>query len=140
MDRAGRGIGSQRMLSQSARIGAPVIGFVLGLVVTYGLADAGPSPVPTRILRDAMASQIPIGSRMRFAPIGDTKFAERPASFRDEFDERFASLEERFTGAKPPAETVETPAEVQAMAYRVGLATMRQLLQSSARAYRRLSA
>jgi hypothetical protein len=96
------------MLSQSARIGAPVIGFVFGLVVTYGLADAGPSPVPTRILQDAMASQIPIGSRMRFAPIGDTKFAERPASFRDEFDERFASLEERFTGAKPPAKTVET--------------------------------
>ena len=85
------------MLSLSARIGAPTIGFVLGLLVTYGLADAGPGPVPSRILRDAMA-----------APIGGAKFAEPPASFRDEFDERLASLEERFTGAKPPAKTVAT--------------------------------
>jgi hypothetical protein len=85
------------MLSQSARIGAPVIGFALGLLVTYGLADAGPGPVPSRILQDALAPRIPIGSRMRFAPIADTQFAEAPASFRDEFDERLASLEERFT-------------------------------------------
>src|SRR6202795_5013912 len=96
------------MLSLSVRIGAPVIGFVLGLVVTYGLADAGPGPVPSRILQDALAPRIPIGSRMRFAPIGDAKFAEPPASFRDEFDERLASLEERFAGARPPAKTVET--------------------------------
>jgi hypothetical protein len=92
-DRAGRWIGSLRMLSLSARIGAPVIGFALGLLVTYGLADAGPGPVPSRILQDALAT-----------PTGDAK----SASFRDEFDERLASLEERFTGARAPAKTVET--------------------------------
>jgi SPOR domain len=96
------------MLSLSARIGAPVIGFVLGLLVTYGLADAGPGPVPSRILQDALAPRIPIGSRIRFEPIGDAKFAEPPASFGDEFDERLASLEERFMGARPAAKTVET--------------------------------
>jgi hypothetical protein len=36
------------MLSQSARIGAPVVGFAVGLLMTYGLADAGPGPVPTK--------------------------------------------------------------------------------------------
>jgi hypothetical protein len=92
------------MLSLSARIGAPVIGFVLGLLVTYGLADAGPGPVPSRILQDVLAPRIPIGSR----PIGDAKFAERSASFGEEFDERLASLEERFMGARPQAKTVET--------------------------------
>ena len=93
------------MLSLSARIGAPVIGFVLGLLVTYGLADAGPGPEPSRILQDGLVSRIPIGSRMRIASIGDSKFTDPPASFGDEFDERLPSFEERFTGARPPVET-----------------------------------
>jgi hypothetical protein len=67
------------MFSKSASIGAPAVGFVLGLVVTYGLADAGPGPVSSRILQDAVVSRTSVGSGTR---VGDEVLAS--------FDERFA--------------------------------------------------
>ena len=73
------------MFSQSTSIGAPVVsigapavGFVLGLVVSYGLADAGPGPTSSRILRDAVL-RTSIGSEIR---VGDEGLAW--------FDEGFA--------------------------------------------------
>jgi hypothetical protein len=66
------------MFSKSVSLGAPAVGFVLGLVVTYGLADAGPGPVSSRILRDALL-QTAAGSEIR---VGDEGLAS--------FDERFA--------------------------------------------------
>jgi hypothetical protein len=66
------------MFSKSINIGAPAVGFVLGLVVTYGLADAGPGPVSSRILRDALL-RTTVGSEIR---VGDQGLAS--------FDERFA--------------------------------------------------
>jgi hypothetical protein len=89
------------MLSRSARIGAPAVGFAAALVVTYGLADATPGPAPARILQDVLASRISTGSGMRSVSLGNTdpKFAERRASFRDQNDERLASFDERFAGA-----------------------------------------
>ena len=67
-----------RMFSPPVRAGVHVVGFVLGLVVTYGFADAGPGPVSSRILRDALL-QTSVGSEIR---IGDESLAS--------FDERFA--------------------------------------------------
>jgi hypothetical protein len=67
------------MFSRPVSVGAPAFGFALGLVVTYGLADAGPSPVSSRVLHDALVSRTSAGSEIR---VGD----EDPASF----DERFA--------------------------------------------------
>jgi hypothetical protein len=68
------------MFSHPVRVGAPVAGFVLGLVITYGFADAGPGPVSSRILSDAVlqtaASEIRVGS------------------------ESHASFDERFAGGK----------------------------------------
>jgi len=69
---------SRRMFLKSVNVGAPALGYVLGLVVTYGLADAGPAPTSARILRDAVL-RTSVGSEIR---VGD----ESPASF----DERFA--------------------------------------------------
>ena len=66
------------MFSHPVRVGAPAVGFILGLVVTYGFADAGPGPVSSRILRDAVL-QSSVGSEIR---IGDESLAS--------FDERFA--------------------------------------------------
>jgi hypothetical protein len=68
------------MFSHPVRIGAPAVGFVLGLVVTYGLADAGPGPVPSRLLQDTLVSRTSIGSGIH--DIGDARFTS--------FDERFA--------------------------------------------------
>jgi hypothetical protein len=67
------------MFSQSQGIVAPAVGFVLGLVVTYGLADAGPGPVSPRILQDALVGRMFVGSEIR---VGDEGLAS--------FDERFA--------------------------------------------------
>ena len=78
------------MLSQSARIGAPVVGFAVGLLMTYGLADAGPGPVPASILKDAVRSRIPTGAVIASVDDADLKFVER----------RSPSFEERFTGAQ----------------------------------------
>jgi hypothetical protein len=69
----------RRMSSKSASIGAPAVGFVLGLVVTYGLADAGPGPASSRILQDALVLRTSVGSGTR---VGDEALAS--------FDERFA--------------------------------------------------
>jgi hypothetical protein len=80
------------MLSPSARIGAPVVGFVLGLLVTYGAADAGRGPVPASILQDVLTSRIPTASGLRFTAVGGT--ADRAA---------FASFDERFAGAVTPS-------------------------------------
>jgi hypothetical protein len=68
------------MFSHPATIGAP-FGFVLGLLVSYGLADAGPGPVPPRILQDSLVLRMSIGS-----------------DIRDLVDERFTSFDERFAG------------------------------------------
>jgi hypothetical protein len=69
------------MFSKSVSIGAPAFGLVLGLVVTYGLADAGPGPVSSRILRDAVLRSS-TGSEIRVG------------------DEGLASFDERFAGSK----------------------------------------
>jgi SPOR domain len=66
------------MFSPQVGVGAPAVGFVLGLVVTYGFADAGPGPVSSRILQDAVL-QTSVGSEIR---VGDESIAR--------FDERFA--------------------------------------------------
>ena len=66
------------MFSPPVKVGAPAVGFVLGLVVTYGFADAGPAPVSSRILRDAVL-QTSVSSEIR---VGDKGIAL--------FDERFA--------------------------------------------------
>ena len=68
------------MFSHSVSIGAPAVGFVLGLVVTYALADAGPGPTSSRILRDAVL-RTSVGSETR---VGDEGLAS--------FDERFAGV------------------------------------------------
>jgi hypothetical protein len=70
------------MFSKTASIGAPAVGFFFGLVVTYGLADAGPSPVSSRVLQDALVLQTSVGSGIRVG------------------DEVSASLDERFDGGK----------------------------------------
>jgi SPOR domain len=78
------------MFSRRVDIGAPVLGFALGLVVTYGLADAGPGPVPAGLLQDQLVSRISIGSEIR---VGDGRFIS--------FKERFVgdiSFNERFVG------------------------------------------
>jgi hypothetical protein len=89
--------GGPRMISKSARIGTPVVGFTFGLLATYTLADAGPQPVPARILIEAVGSRIPIGAAMRLAALegADLKFAEQHVSFRDPV----ASFDDRFAGA-----------------------------------------
>jgi hypothetical protein len=69
------------MFSRSVDIGAPVVGFVLGLVMTYGFADAGPGPpVPAGLLRDEMALRTSIGAGIH--NLGDANF--------NSFDARFA--------------------------------------------------
>ena len=85
------------MFSKSARIGAPAVGFVLGLVVTYGLADAGPGPVSSRILQDALVLRTSAGSHIR---VGDEGLASFDEHFADDkvkkgslTDYRLASLE-----------------------------------------------
>ena len=74
------------MFSRSAKIAVPTIGFVLGLVATYGLADAGSGPVPPRILQDTLVLRTSIGS-----------------GIRDISDARFTSFEERFAGERGKA-------------------------------------
>jgi hypothetical protein len=69
-----------RMFSHPVRVGAPAVGFVLGLVVTYGFADAGRGPAPSRILQDTLVTRMSIGSGI--PEIGDEGIAS--------FDERFA--------------------------------------------------
>jgi hypothetical protein len=64
------------MYSHPTRAWAPALGFVLGLVVTYGFADAGRGPVPPRILQDTLVM--------------------RMSGIRDGGDEGFASFNERF--------------------------------------------
>jgi hypothetical protein len=78
------------MLSQSARIGAPVVGFAVGLLMTYGLANAGPGPVPASILKDAVRSRIPTGAVIAAVEDAELKFVER----------RNPSFDERFTNAR----------------------------------------
>jgi hypothetical protein len=68
------------MFPKSASFGAPGVGFVLGLAVTYGLADAGPGPVSSRILKDALVLRMSAGAQVRVG------------------DENLASFDERFTG------------------------------------------
>jgi hypothetical protein len=70
------------MFSHPVGVGAPVVGFVLGLVVTYGLADAGPGPVPAGLLQDKLVSRVSIGSEIRIDEV------------------RFASFDQRFAGDK----------------------------------------
>jgi hypothetical protein len=79
---------SRRMFSKSVSIGTPGVGFVLGLVVTYGLADAGPGPVTSRILKDALVSQTSVGLKVRVG------------------DEGLASFDERFAGSKVKKESL----------------------------------
>jgi SPOR domain len=67
------------MFSHPVGVGAPAVGFVLGLVVTYGLADAGPGPTPAVLLQDRLVSRISIGSEIH---IGEGRF--------ESFDQRFA--------------------------------------------------
>jgi hypothetical protein len=67
------------MFSQPVRVGAPAVGFVLGLVVTYGFADAGPGPVAVRMLRDAVL-QTSVGSEIRVGDEGVASFGERFAA------------------------------------------------------------
>jgi hypothetical protein len=69
------------MFSQPVRVGAPAAGFALGLLVTYGFADAGPGVVSSRILRDAVL-QTSVNSEGRVG------------------DESIASFDERFSGGK----------------------------------------
>ena len=69
------------MFSPQVRAGAPTVGFVLGLVVTYGFADAGPGPASSRLLRDAVL-QTSVGSAIRAG------------------DRAFGSLDERFVDGK----------------------------------------
>jgi hypothetical protein len=64
------------MFSQPVRVGAPAVGFVLGLVVTYGFADAGPGPVASRMLRDAVL-QTSVDSEIRVGDEGVASFGER---------------------------------------------------------------
>jgi hypothetical protein len=64
------------MSSQPVRVGAPAVGFVLGLVVTYGFADAGPGPVASRMLRDAVL-QTSVDSEIRVGDQGVASFGER---------------------------------------------------------------
>jgi SPOR domain len=69
-----------RMYSHPARAWAPALGFVLGLVVTYGFADAGRGPAPPRILQDALVTRMSV--------------------IRDGGDEGFASFDERFSDGR----------------------------------------
>ena len=111
--------------STSAVMGALAIGFTLGLVVKYGLADAGPRRVPARPSDLETASsasfdlQRPYGSRaqsasgMRLAslemPVSGFRaenvdppaLAKHPGFFGDRLllDERLGSFDERFGGA-----------------------------------------
>jgi hypothetical protein len=86
------------MFSHPVSIGAPVAGFVLGLVVTYGLADATPGPTPAGLLQDQMVSRMSIGSEIRVGDGRLTSFNERFVGDRDakkslaEGGYRFASL------------------------------------------------
>jgi hypothetical protein len=85
------------MFSHPVGIGAPV-GFVLGLVVTYCVADAGPGPVPAGLLQDQMVSRLSIGSEIRVGDGRFTPFNERFVGDRDakkslaEGGNRFANL------------------------------------------------
>jgi hypothetical protein len=85
------------MISKSARIGAPVVGFTFGLLATYTLAAAGTQPVPARILNGALGSRMPIvaGTRLTTLEDADLQYAEQQLSFRDQI----ASFDDRFTGA-----------------------------------------
>jgi hypothetical protein len=85
------------MISKSARIGAPVVGFTFGLLATYTLAAAGTQPVPARILNGAVGSRMPIVAGMRLTTLedADLQFAEPQLSVRDQV----ASFDDRFTGA-----------------------------------------
>jgi hypothetical protein len=111
--------------STSAGMGALAFGFTLGLVVTYGLADAGPRAAASRLsaleappstsfdLRRPDGSQVPNNSGMRLAslevPVGLSLSAEdivpptfarpRASSGRPLLDERLDSFDERFGGA-----------------------------------------
>jgi hypothetical protein len=58
--------------------------------MTYGLADAGPGPVPASILKDAVRSRIPTGAVIASVDDADLKFLER----------RNPSFDERFTDAR----------------------------------------
>jgi SPOR domain len=68
------------MFSHLAKMWAPGFGFVLGLVITYGFADARRGPTPPRILQDSLVMRMSIGSGIR--DVSDESFAS--------FDERFA--------------------------------------------------
>src|ERR1700754_3365988 len=65
-----------RMFSPPVRAGVHVVGFVLGLVVTYGFADAGPSHVSSRILLDALLRKS-VSSEIRVGDEGLVPFGER---------------------------------------------------------------
>jgi hypothetical protein len=64
------------MFLHPVKVGPPVVGFVLGLVVTYGFADAGPGPVSSRILRDAVL-RTSASSEIRVDDEGLASFGER---------------------------------------------------------------
>jgi Protein of unknown function (DUF2778) len=109
--------------STSAVVGALAFGFTLGLVVKYGLADAGPRRVPARLsdLETATSfdllrpdgSQVPSTSGMRLASlemsvsdfpaedIDPSALARPPVFFGDRLllDGRLDSFDERFGGA-----------------------------------------
>jgi hypothetical protein len=110
--------------STSAIVGALAFGFTLGLVVKYGLADAGPRRVPARLsdsetasstsfdLQRRHGSQVPSSSGMRLAshemsvpnfPAEDndpSALARPPVFFGDGLllDGRLDSFDERFGG------------------------------------------
>jgi hypothetical protein len=116
----------------TAGIGTLTVGFALGLLVTYGLADAGWRAVPAHPsdfetsyprspdLQQPLRPQMPISPGMRLASleipvasdfgVQDTErpaFAERRASFGDRFllDEHLDSFDERFGGVSTGTET-----------------------------------
>jgi SPOR domain len=76
------------MFSHPVGVGAPVVGFVLGLVVTYAVADAGPGPTPAGLLQDKLVSRISIGSE-----IGEGRFASFDQRFSGDRDARKNLLE-----------------------------------------------
>jgi Protein of unknown function (DUF2778) len=113
------------MRSTSARIGAPAIGFALGLLVTYGFTETGlraaqaPKAVSTTVDLQSIELERPAGSRipgMRLASLemplsfdfsvedtSRTPFAQPDASFSDRF-----LLDQRFAGAASSPDNLQT--------------------------------
>jgi hypothetical protein len=113
------------MRSTSIRIGAPAIGFALGLLVTYGFTETGPRvaqapmTVSTMVELQSIELERPAGSRipgMRLASLemplsfdfsvedtSRTPFAEPDAFFSDRF-----LLDQRFAGTASSPDNLQT--------------------------------